>query len=68
MKVKLITIEIKIDDELIHGLYPHFEEEYATIEEFTEHIYESITTDDLDSLKSLGYSVKIVEPGNFNLN
>lgn len=68
MKIKLVTVEIKIDDELIESLYPHYKDEFDDIEDFTDQVYNSITTEDPESLKHLGYSVKIVKPMLYSLN
>ena len=68
MKFKLVTVEIAIDDELIQALYPNYEEEYEDIEDFIDHVYQSITTQDADSLKNLGYRVRVIKPEPFHLN
>jgi len=56
-----IAVEITIDDERIQDLYPNFEIYYDNVEDFIEHIYDSMETDDPNSLDTLGYRVQVQE-------
>lgn len=56
-----IAVEITIDDENIADLYPNYELFYDNVEDFIHHIYDSMETDDPDSLEKLGYKVKVQE-------
>ena len=56
-----IAVEITIDDERIKDLYPNFEIYYDNVEDFIELIYDSMETDDPNSLDTLGYKVKVQE-------
>jgi len=60
MRTLHLTVEIKIDDENIHMLYPDFSVLYPNMEDFLEYIFDSIETDGGPSnLELLGYSVVI---------
>jgi len=61
MKRYNVLVEINIDDERIHDLYPDFEIYFNSIEEFMDVIYQQMETDDPQSLNRLGYSVKVKE-------
>jgi hypothetical protein len=56
-----VAVEITIDDERIQDLYPNFDIYYDNVEDFIEHIYDSMETDDPKSLDKLGYRVRVDE-------
>jgi len=73
MKVIIVHLEIKIDDENIHKLYPEFDNRFKSVNDFIESLYDAITTDEPDALEKLGYSVTIRQnstdgQGYFSLN
>ena len=59
MKTLNLNVEIKIDEDRIRDLYPDFDILYDSIDDFLEHVRDSIETDSADTLDYLGYSVLI---------
>lgn len=66
MRNHKVIVEIIIDEDNIRDLYPDFDFLYKDVDDFLEHIFDSIETDAEDSIKELGYSVKIMESLNFD--
>lgn len=66
MRNQKVIVEIIIDEDNIRDLYPDFDYLYDDIDDFLNHVLDSIETDAEDSLKELGYSVKIMESINFD--
>lgn len=61
MRNRKVIVEIIIDEDNIRDLYPDFDYLYDDVDDFLDHIFDSIETDSEDTLKELGYSVKIMD-------
>jgi hypothetical protein len=66
MRNKKVIVEIIIDEDNIRDLYPDFDYLYDDTDDFLNHVFDSIETDSEDTLKELGYSVKIMESSSFD--
>lgn len=66
MLTKKVIVEIKIDTDNITELYPDFSWLYDDTDDFLEHVFQSIETDHEESLKKLGYSVRIMNTSDFD--
>lgn len=65
MLTRKVIVEIKIDEDNIQDLYPDFNYLYDNVDDFLNHVFDSIETDGEDTLKELGYSVKIMQASSF---
>ena len=66
MLIRKVIVEIKIDEDNIRDLYPDFDYLFDNVDDFLNRVFDSIETDSEETLKDLGYSVKIMESINFD--